>query len=161
MSVQSGPSVAIAAFGGLPEQSQKQHLENDAQRDRMAYELESKQIETEAKEREAARTHQAQEREAQRAHELAKWQRVTSNYETGESRAFWFTVGCLAAGVAGVVALFASGHDALAGHLANTIIAGGLGYQGGKSAGLIKANKNASMLPRGQDHKDDKDDNEK
>jgi hypothetical protein len=104
MSVQTGPQVSIAAFGALPGSTQKQYLENSANRDRlsfdrdrMGFELEQKQIDAEGKEKDAQRAHERAVRDAERAHELAKWERSQAQNETSDRRAFWFVVGVLAA----------------------------------------------------------------
>jgi len=138
VSVRSGHAAAIGAFATLPEPIQRQQLQNDAQRDRMAFDLEQKQIDTDAK-----------EREAQRAHDHAKWERSLVHHETNERRVFWFVVGALGVAVAGTVALFLAHQNEIAAHLVNTLIAGGIAYQGGKSAGFIKASKQTPALSDG------------
>jgi hypothetical protein len=149
MSVQRGPSASIAAFGELPESTQNQILANDAERTRRGYDLEEKGIDAEYREHDAQRAHERAEHAAERAHDLTKWERSQAQKETNDGRIFWFVIGALAVGVAGTVALFAWGYKDYAGHVLNTMIAGGLGYRAGKGTGILKS-KRTRALPKGQ-----------
>lgn len=141
VSMQSGPSVSIAAFGRLPEGIQKQTLENDAQRDRMAFEIEAKNLELMAKDR--------SEERSVRQHRFDK---ELTRDDGHDKRTFWFVVFVVGMLGAGMVALCLAKQWLIASHLATAVAALGAGYQGGKSSGFIKAQK---QLAAGKSEEDE------
>lgn len=151
VSVQSGPQLTVAAFGSWPEPTQKQFLENNAQRDRqnferdrMSFDLEQKQIDADAR-----------ENDAQRAHELAKIDRALAHQEKNNRRMHWSVLGAAAVAAAGAAALFAYGHVTIATSIVTGLITAGLAYQSGKGAGNKEARQQMQLLRESQ-HGDNK-----
>lgn len=145
VSVQSGPSLSIAAFGELPEATQQQILANDKERTRRGFDLEEKQIEADAR-----------EKNAQRAHELAKLDRTLAHQETHDRRMHWSVIGAIVVAVAGTSVLFAMGHTTIATNIATALVSAGLAYQSGKGAGSKQTREQMQQLLREGHHRDDK-----
>lgn len=143
LSMQSGPAVAISAFGKLPEQVQRQQLENDAQRDRMNFELETKQLE--AMER---------DREAQRRDRLARLDRILKHEEAFEKRAFFLVVGIVILIATAIIVLCSMRQWMIVSHLATGVLALAAGYQGGRGSGYAKAKKEQARLHAGAEDDD-------
>ena len=130
MQVQSGPAAALATFATLSEGVQQQQLANDAQRDKMSFELEAKRIEADAR-----------EASEQRAHELAVQERAQRRDDKNDTRAFWFVVGASIFTAVITAVLFYKEEYKIAVPILTGLTGAGLGFQGGKGVGYTKAKR--------------------
>jgi Flp pilus assembly protein TadB len=137
MRVQSGPQVAIEAFGRLPESIQKQQLENDRDRDRMTFEIEIKRIDADSR-----------TLTDERAHELAKNKNEMDADERHESRRFWFAVGIMVVVASAVIVLLAKDQYAFAVPLITAVLGIVTGYGTGHSSGYEKARREINRDPK-------------
>jgi len=141
MAMQTGAAALASNFTKLPESIQKQTLDNESERNRLAYEFEGKRLAAEAA-----------DRESERKDELARLDRAIAHEAEQRRRVFWFTAAVVAAGAIGSGLLGWAGQRTLAQHLINSMASGGLGYLAGK--GLKSTGQR--QLPPGRPH--DKDD---
>lgn len=143
MEMQTGAAALAASFERLPEPIQKQALENEAKRDQQAYELESKQLQAMAADRESAR----------QDHRL-RFEKILAHKADHRRRVFWLVAAGAVVSAIGTGLLGWAGQWKIAEHLINTLAAGGLGYLAGR--GESKTGKQRQLASGDQEK--DKDD---
>lgn len=147
MSMQTGAAALASNFVKLPESIQKQTLENEAERVRLAYEFEAKNLSA-----------MAADRESERKDRLVRFEKVIGREANKDRREYWFGVMVVVISAIGVGLLGWAGQWTIAAHVINTVVAGGLSWLGGKSVGLAKAAKQRQLAPGDKDKDKDKDD---
>ena len=142
MAVESGNAALASSFERLPESTQKQVLDNQAQRDRLAYDFEGKRLAAEAA-----------DRESERKDQLIRFQKTTDHEAAHKRRVFWAVVAGGVVGAIGAGLLGWVGQWEAARHLINSLVAGGLGFLAGR--GATKVGKQRQLPPGGKDKDDD------
>lgn len=128
----------------LPESIQKQTLDNDAERVRLAYDFEAKNLAAMAADRESARKNR-----------LVRFEKILGRDADKERREHSFGVMILLISVIGAGLLGWAGQWTIASHVINTLVAGGLAWEGGKSVGMAKATRQRQLASSGDKDKDD------